>query len=118
MNRATANIFKALSDPNRIRIVKMLEVRELCVSEVQEILGLSMSTVSKHLSVLRNAELILITKHGKWNRCRLNVTSEANLVRAQLAVMRGSFREDAHVRDDRKRLPGVDRNSGQRYPSG
>ena len=94
----------------------MLEVRALCVSEVQEILGLSMSTVSQHLSVLRNAEVIVDAKHGKWMSYRLNDTSEVHLVRAQLDVMRDSFKDDAHVRADRKKLPTVDRNSGQPHP--
>jgi len=58
--------FKAVSDPNRIRILKMLEVRELCVCEITEILNLAASTVSKHLSLLRDAEFILDRKEGKW----------------------------------------------------
>ena len=67
MKRDIVKVFKALGDSNRIRIVKMLEARELCVCEVREVLDLSNSTVSKHLSVLRDADLILDRKDGKWH---------------------------------------------------
>ncbi|OGG94040.1 MAG: hypothetical protein A2508_05710 [Candidatus Lambdaproteobacteria bacterium RIFOXYD12_FULL_49_8] len=60
------NIFKALSDRNRLRILKMLEVRPLCNCEVQAILGLAPSTVSKHLSILCQIGLIIGQKQGKW----------------------------------------------------
>jgi ArsR family transcriptional regulator, arsenate/arsenite/antimonite-responsive transcriptional repressor len=111
MNRATARVFKALSDPNRIRIVKMLEERELCVCEVREVLGLSPSTVSKHLSILRDADLIVDAKDGKWVNYRLNDSPDSALVRGQLALMQNSFKDDGQVRADRKKLHTVDRDS-------
>ena len=42
-------VMKALSDPNRVRVVKLLQNGELCVCEIKEILGLAQSTVSKHM---------------------------------------------------------------------
>jgi ArsR family transcriptional regulator, arsenate/arsenite/antimonite-responsive transcriptional repressor len=111
MNRSTAKVFKALSDPNRIRIVKMLEERELCVCEVREVLGLSTSTVSKHLSILRDADLIVDSKDGKWVNYRLNDRSDLRLVRAQVSLMKDSFKDDEQVRLDRKKLHSVNRES-------
>lgn len=111
MNRSTGKVFKALGDPNRIRIVKMLEVKDLCVCEVREVLGLSTSTVSKHLSLLRDADLIVDAKDGKWVNYKLNQGSDAALVTAQLALMRNSFNDDEQVRSDRKKLQTVDRES-------
>lgn len=111
MNRATGKVFKALSDPNRIRIVKMLEVKELCVCEVREVLGLSTSTVSKHLSILREADLIVDAKDGKWVNYKLNGRSDLTLVRAQLALVKNSFKDDEQVRSDRKKLHTVNRKS-------
>jgi ArsR family transcriptional regulator, arsenate/arsenite/antimonite-responsive transcriptional repressor len=111
MNRSTGRIFKALSDPNRIRIVKMLEVKDLCVCEVREVLGLSTSTVSKHLSILRDADLILDAKDGKWVNYKLNHSSNIPLVSAQLALMSNSFKDDEQVRSDRSKLQTVDRDS-------
>ncbi|MBN2103259.1 winged helix-turn-helix transcriptional regulator [bacterium] len=53
-------VLKALSDKNRIRILKMLEKKSLCVCEITAILGLAVSTISKHLSILKEANLILM----------------------------------------------------------
>jgi ArsR family transcriptional regulator, arsenate/arsenite/antimonite-responsive transcriptional repressor len=111
MKRTTVTIFKALGDPNRIRIIKMLEVRELCVCEVREVLGLATATVSRHLAILREAGLITDSKSGKWVNYRLAETSASPLVRAQLALVRKSFADDEHVIADRKVLKTVDRNS-------
>ena len=111
MNRTTAKVFKALSDPNRIRIFKMLEERELCVCEVREVLGLSTSTVSKHLSILRDADLIVDSKNGKWVNYKLNENADLTLVRAQVALMKNSFKDDKQVRSDRKKLRSVNRES-------
>jgi ArsR family transcriptional regulator len=111
MNRTTARDFKALGDPNRIRIIKMLEVRELCVCEVREVLGLSTSTVSKHLSILRDAELIVDAKDGKWVNYRLNDRADGNVVRGLLDLMKVSFKDDEQIRSDRKKLQKVDRDS-------
>jgi ArsR family transcriptional regulator len=47
-------VMKALSDPNRVKVVKMLQHKEMCVCEIQFALGLAQPTVSKHLKVLGN----------------------------------------------------------------
>ena len=104
MRRSTGKVFKALSDPNRIRILKMLEGKDLCVCEVREILGLSISTVSKHLSVLRDAGLILDAKEGKWVNYMLNDGGEEALVRGLLRLMKKSFTLEEQVRADRQKL--------------
>jgi ArsR family transcriptional regulator len=111
MNRATARVFKALGDPNRIRIVKMLEVKELCVCEVREVLGLSTSTVSKHLSILRDADLIVDSKDGKWVNYKLNERADLPLVRAQVMLMKKFFKDDEQVRSDQRKLHTVSRES-------
>lgn len=63
---------KALADENRIRIIGVLKGRELCVCQLIELLCLAPSTVSKHLSVLRNARLIESRKQGRWMFYRLS----------------------------------------------
>ena len=65
------NITKALADENRVRIIAALRDRELCVCQLIELLGLAPSTVSKHLSILRNARLIAGRKEGRWMYYRL-----------------------------------------------
>ncbi len=59
-------VMKSLSDPNRVKILKMLEQRNLCVCELQAALGLAQPTVSKHLKTLEEAGLVTFFKEGLW----------------------------------------------------
>jgi len=65
-------IFKALSDPNRLRILKALQTKVLCVCEIRELLQLANSTVSEHLSILKQEGFILEEKAGKWVNYSIN----------------------------------------------
>ena len=57
-------VMKALSDPSRVKIIKMLQQRMLCVCEIQAALGLAQSTTSKHLKLLENAGRVLSSRDG------------------------------------------------------
>lgn len=94
-------IFKSLSDPNRLRVVKMLEAGELCVCEITTILGLAPSTVSKHLSILNEAGLILDEKRGKWVYYRL-ASRAPELIRSTLALVQFCCNEDPQVEVDKR----------------
>ena len=59
-------VFGALSDENRLRMLLALRHGELCVCQLIELMGLSPSTVSKHLSILRDAGLLDSRKEGRW----------------------------------------------------
>jgi len=61
-----SSFFKALADETRLRILKLLEVREMCVCEIMVALGLTQPTASHHLGLLENAGLIKDRKKGKW----------------------------------------------------
>ncbi|MDD2615380.1 MAG: metalloregulator ArsR/SmtB family transcription factor [Methanosarcina sp.] len=65
-------IFKALSDTNRLKIIKLLKEGELCACELTVALSNSQSTVSHHLSVLKSAGMIKERKEGKWSYFRLS----------------------------------------------
>jgi ArsR family transcriptional regulator len=62
---ARAEIFKALGHPARLAMVVAMGDGERCVCELQEVVGLDMSTVSKHLTVLRHVGLVDTEKRGK-----------------------------------------------------
>lgn len=62
---------KALSDPNRVRVLMALRAGELCVCRIIELLQLAPSTVSKHLTILKQAGLIEGRKEGRWMYYRL-----------------------------------------------
>lgn len=61
---ARTNVFKALAHPSRLFIVEQLARKERCVCELTEMIGADMSTVSKHLSVLKSAGIVLDDKRG------------------------------------------------------
>ena len=65
------NITKALSDETRVRALMMLMGGELCVCQIIEMLGLAPSTVSKHMSILKQAGLVETHKEGRWIYYRL-----------------------------------------------
>jgi len=107
--RPLVKIFKALSDPNRLRIVKMLQKQPLCVCEITAILQLSASTVSKHLSILREAGLILDDKDGKWVNYRLTDSPENIYVHELLPLLERWLEDDQTVRADAVRVATTDR---------
>ncbi|MDR3566655.1 MAG: metalloregulator ArsR/SmtB family transcription factor [Syntrophobacteraceae bacterium] len=60
-------VMKALSDPGRVKIIKILQRRpKMCVCEVQAALGLAQPTISSHLKVLEEAGLVVYEKSGLW----------------------------------------------------
>ncbi len=60
-----ARFFRIFGDPTRIRILQSLFLRDLCVCDLSEILGLSVSAVSHQLSLLRSERLVTYRKEGK-----------------------------------------------------
>jgi DNA-binding transcriptional ArsR family regulator len=66
MNRslAVSEVFKALGHPSRVYIVERLQHKEYCVCELSEMIGVDMSTVSRHLSILRKAGIVKDRKAG------------------------------------------------------
>ena len=59
-------VMKAVSDPTRVKILKMLQRRVMCVCEVQAALRIAQSTASKHLKILEDAGLITSFRDGTW----------------------------------------------------
>ncbi len=62
-----SKLFKALSDPGRLRILSLLYSRPLCVCEITKVLGLAASTVSQHLTMLKEGGFIYEVKDGRWS---------------------------------------------------
>jgi ArsR family transcriptional regulator len=59
-------VLKVLADKNRMRIVKLLEIRKMCVCELTYILGIKQPSVSRHLKKLRESGIIEEEKNGYW----------------------------------------------------
>jgi len=102
---------KALSDPNRVKIVKLLQTRDLCVCEIRELLGLAQPTVSKHLKILEEAGLLERAKEGQWVNYRLADGAESSHAAAMLDHLRRSLDDDPEVKRLLGRLPFIDRET-------
>lgn len=102
-------VMKALSDPNRVKIIKMLEQKELCVCELTAALGLAQPTVSKHLKQLEDAGLVEYRKEGPWVNYRLAGNSESPYATAMLGQVRRWLNDDKEVAGLILRLPAFDR---------
>jgi ArsR family transcriptional regulator len=103
-------VMKALSEPNRVKIIKMLQQREnMCVCELRTILKLAQPTVSKHLKILEEAGLIVFEKDKLWVNYRLNSTEGSIYSTAMLAQLRQWLNETPEITDIYRLLPGIDR---------
>jgi DNA-binding transcriptional ArsR family regulator len=100
------NTTKALSDPNRVRILAALRGRELCVCRIIELLQLAPSTVSKHLTILKQAELIEGRKEGRWMHYRLPADKGSTIWKTLNWVFQ-SVENSPETKADRKRLKQI-----------
>lgn len=109
--KAFIKVMKALSDPNRVKMIKLLQRRVLCVCEIQKALGLAQSTVSKHLKVLDESELITYSKDGLWVNYRLSDRTNNPYAASLIGNLRHWLDEDTDVAALIGRLPEISRES-------
>ena len=84
-SRKQGNFFKALSDEKRIRILKLLTVREMCVCELMVALNVTQPNLSHHLRILENQGFVNRRKEGKWAYYSLTNSKEIeHLLRTNL----------------------------------
>ncbi len=102
-------VMKALSDPNRVKMVKMLQRRVMCVCEIQAALGLAQSTASKHLKILEEAGLISFFKEGLWVNYRLSDGARNPYVANLLGNLRYWLEDDKEIVALVARLPEIRR---------
>ena len=93
---AKAGIFKALAHPSRILMVEALAEGEMCVCELQKLVGADVSTVSKHLAVLKDAKIVSCEKRG------LNIyySLDAGCVTGFIECIETMICDDAACRSD------------------
>lgn len=109
MVREFIKVMKALSDPNRVRMIKLLQRRVLCVCEIQEALGLAQSTASKHLKILEEAGLITYYKDGLWVNYQLADGARNPYAASLIGNLRHWLEDDPEVTALVTRLPEIRR---------
>ena len=108
--KQAVKVFKALGDPTRLRIVKLLENGELCVCQLIAVLNMGQSRISRHLSILKEAGLIQDNRKGKWVHYRLCCQDATHNICSCLAGLAG----DQAVKQDRRAA----RNAKPQAPCG
>jgi len=88
-----AQIIKALAHPSRLMMVDVLAEGEMCVCDLQQLVGADMSTVSKHLSVMKNAGIVTNRKEGLKVFYRLRVPCILRFFDCVDAVLRSNSEE-------------------------
>jgi len=101
------NTVKALSDENRVRALMMLRNEELCLCQLIEMLNLAPSTVSKHMSILRQARLVTARKQGRWNYYRLPDEDTHEYVIDVIRWVQKCLAKDKRIIADKKQLKRV-----------
>lgn len=107
-------VMKALSDPNRVKILKMLQGGPLCVCQIHGALDLAQPTVSRHLKVLETAGFIASRRERNWVHYRLAGPEEsgrlgpeaAGFARRMLELLAGWLEDDPEVIEARRRVSG------------
>lgn len=100
-------ITKALSDENRLRALMALGDQEVCVCQIIELLKLAPSTVSKHMSILKQARLVRGEKRGRWmyyRKAGLDATPEARLA---LEWIQSCLQRSPEIKQDRNQLKTI-----------
>lgn len=83
----TAALFAALANPTRLEIIRMLDIRPRSVTEIVDFFMLAQSTISRHLEVLRDAELVTVTKEAQKRIYGLNPDVLRDFVQVYLEAL-------------------------------
>ena len=96
-------LFAALADPTRLRLLHLMEGREVCVCYFVEILGQSQPKISRHLAYLRKAGIVSARREGKWMHYRIEQPRDAGAAAILEAALK-SLKSDPRMSQDRARL--------------
>ena len=105
--REFIRITKALADPNRVRVLLALRRQELCVCQIVELLRLAPSTISRHLSILNHAGMIVSRKTERWVYYRLPGKAAPIVVREAIAWIHKSLETTDETRADAEKLKRI-----------
>ncbi len=107
------NIFKALSDETRLRILKLLEHGELCVCDMVAAFDMMQPRVSFHLAALKSAGLVKDRKEGKWMHYKID---DSDLFKRLLLLSIMEKIPESSMAEDRKRLEKFMKTKNQVIP--
>lgn len=104
-------MFRAFSDPIRLRILSLIQPGELCVCDLVQIIGAPQPTISRHLAYLRRARLIDARQQGSWSYYRLSPARSAFHGKL-LECLASCFRDVPEISRDATRAKAVRKKGG------
>jgi len=102
-------VMKAAADPTRVKILKMLQRRVMCVCEVQAALNTAQSTASKHLKILEEAGLINASKEGTWVNYSLADGRQSPYAASLIGNLKHWLEGEPEIAELITKLPGIHR---------
>lgn len=102
-------VAKAVSDPNRVKMLKMLQNKRMCVCEIQALLNIAQPSVSKHLKILEKAGLVCSEKEGLWVNYFLSDGSGSPYAATILGNLRYWLSDDPEITQLITKLPEIHR---------
>ncbi len=102
-------VMRALSDPNRVKIAKLLQHKMMCVCELQGALGVSQPTVSKHLKIMEEAGIVDHRKDGLWVNYHLSDGSDSPYAASLLGNLRHWLNDEPDIETLVEKLPQFNR---------
>jgi ArsR family transcriptional regulator len=107
--RSFLKVMKALSDANRVKIIKLLQQKMMCVCELQGALKIAQPTVSKHLKILEEAGLVDYVKDGLWVNYFLSDGQNSPYASSVLGNLKHWLEDDPEVVELVKKVPFLNR---------
>ncbi len=99
--------FKALGEPTRLKIIKLLSARELCVCDLEDIMQISQPRVSQHLKVLKYAGLVNERKEGQRTICSLNTALLNNTMSQFMEYIIKPLEDTPELAEECSRMPAI-----------
>jgi ArsR family transcriptional regulator len=107
--KAFIRVMKALSDPTRVKMLKILEKRLMCVCELQTAIGAAQSTTSKHLKILEDAGLVDSHKDGLWVNYTLADGRQSPYAASLLGNLRHWLNDEKDISELMESIDQIDR---------
>ena len=102
--------FKALGEPTRLKILKLIAEREMCVCELIEVLDMNQPRISQHLKVLKEAGVVYERKQAQWSYYSLCCEDFQNFIEAFINFIKEDIQNISELAAEYQRLASVNSN--------
>ncbi|MFZ5596027.1 MAG: ArsR/SmtB family transcription factor [Bacillota bacterium] len=105
-------IFKALGEPTRLRILRILSVRPMYVCELESVLGISQPRISQHLKILKEASILRESREAQKTFYMLNGDIMGKTMQGFMDFLKSDIRDLPEFKEESKRIEQLDKDCG------